>query len=70
MITKKQYNTLKGHKDMLMLFRSSGEAIGNLEPLYNIHKEITGRQALRGCSSCLGEILIDCINILEKYERT
>jgi hypothetical protein len=55
---------------MLMLFRSSGEAIGNLEPLYNIHKEITGRQALRGCSSCLGEILIDCINMLERYERT
>ncbi len=51
------------------MFRNTGQAVGNVMPLFRIHKEATGRDLSVGCDSCIGEVLIDCLNMLEQYEK-
>jgi hypothetical protein len=68
-VTKEQYNQLQQHKEALLMFRNTGQAVGNVMPLFRIHKEATGRDLSVGCDSCIGEVLIDCLNMLEQYEK-
>jgi len=68
-ITTEQYIKLQAYKDMLNLFKRTGEPLGDLNPLFNIHKEATGRNLKNGCKSCIGEVLVDCLNMIERYER-
>jgi hypothetical protein len=70
MITDKLYKELVGYKDMLNMFKNTGEPLGDLNPLFRMHKEATGRDLKIGCGSCVGEVLVDCLNMIERYERT
>lgn len=68
MLTKEQYESILPHKEVLMLFKKSGQWIGG-EAIYSIHKSIFNQYINMSCNNCKAKAVTEILIALELYEK-
>lgn len=73
MLTKEQYDYIKGFKDMVTLFVNTGSYVGGADPLFDYLEAqglTGGEKILRNCPTCLTGFLKFTHSMIKIYEQT